>query len=796
LTLQPFLKTVHLKTRGAAVACVLSACVWARLDAQQTVAPQGSVAQIAAVIEPFIQHEMSQKGIPAVSIALVDGQRIVWARGFGYANPTDSIAASAETIYRVGSVSKLFTDIGVMQQVEKGQLDLDAPVVKYLPDFHPRNPFGKPITLRQLMSHMSGLTREPPVGNYFDTTGASLAETVRSLNNTTLVYTPETHTKYSNAGIATVGYVLERTQGQSFYPYLKHAVLEPMGLTNSAFEPLPELRSKLAKAYMWSYDGKFWEAPTFQLGMGPCGSMYTSVLDLGRFMGVLFNGGEAANGRVLRRETLEQMWTPQYAKPGQKSGFGLGFALSRMNGHRVIGHDGAIYGFATALLALPDDRLGVVVVATLDGANTTADRIADAALRALLAQRENRAVTQPDTTRELEAGVARRLAGRYVKGRSGIDLYNRAGKLFMMPMDGGMRAELRAQGDYMISDDRLGYGIIVRPLDDRRILVGVDTLARVTVPKPPPAPPEFASVIGEYGWPHNTLYILEKDGKLNALIEWFFQYPLARVSRDVYKFPNSGLYDGQEIVFKRDARGVAHEAVAATVPFKRRPLPGDNNAVAFKIPLQRSVDELRREALAASPPPQSPDLLKPDLVELRALDPTIKYDMRYATTNNFMSTVFYLSAHAFMQRPAAEAVVRANRKLHKLGYGLLIHDSYRPWYVTKMFWEATPPAQRIFVADPSQGSRHNRGAAVDLTLYDLKTGRPARMTGGYDEFSDRSFPDYPGGTSPQRWQRELLRTTMEDEGFQVYDFEWWHFDYNQWRRYPVLNLTFEQLQKQ
>src|ERR1043165_7436048 len=95
-----------------------------------------------------------------------------------------------------------------------------------------------------------------------------------------------------------------------------------------------------------------------------------------------------------------------------------------------------------------------------------------------------------------------------------------------------------------------------------------------------------------------------------------------------------------------------------------------------------------------------------------------------------MGTPFYASAHAFMQRPAAEAVARASAELKKLGYGLLIHDAYRPWYVTKMFWDGTPPDKHVFVADPSQGSRHNRGCAVDLTLYDLKTGAPIRMTGG------------------------------------------------------------------
>ena len=98
--------------------------------------------------------------------------------------------------------------------------------------------------------------------------------------------------------------------------------------------------------------------------------------------------------------------------------------------------------------------------------------------------------------------------------------------------------------------------------------------------------------------------------------------------------------------------------------------------------------------------------------------------------------------------------------------GLLIHDAYRPWYVTKIFWDATPDDKKIFVADPSQGSRHNRGCAVDLSIYELATGKPIEMTGVYDEMSERSYPGYPGGTSLQRWHRELLRRIMENEGFQ------------------------------
>ena len=117
----------------------------------------------------------------------------------------------------------------------------------------------------------------------------------------------------------------------------------------------------------------------------------------------------------------------------------------------------------------------------------------------------------------------------------------------------------------------------------------------------------------------------------------------------------------------------------------------------------RPVEELRKEALAAKPPEEKGDFRKPDLVELTKLDDTIKLDIRYATTNNFLSTPFYTSAKAFMQKPAAEALVRVHKKLHEQGYGLLVFDAYRPWSVTKMFWDATPEKQRIFVADPVEG---------------------------------------------------------------------------------------------
>ena len=214
---------------------------------------------------------------------------------------------------------------------------------------------------------------------------------------------------------------------------------------------------------------------------------------------------------------------------------------------------------------------------------------------------------------------------------------------------------------------------------------------------------------------------------------------------------------------------------------------------SFRITPQHPVEELRAEALKAQPPREQGTFLKPNLQEVVKLDPTIKLDIRYATSNNFLGTPVYTQARAFLQGAAAEALLRAHRELKAQGYGLIIHDGYRPWYVTKIFWDATPDDKKIFVADPAEGSRHNRGCAVDLSLYDLKTGEEVKMPSGYDEMTHRAFADYSGGTTDERARRALLRHAMEKQGFTVYPQEWWHFDYKDWKQYPILNVKFEDL---
>jgi D-alanyl-D-alanine dipeptidase len=312
---------------------------------------------------------------------------------------------------------------------------------------------------------------------------------------------------------------------------------------------------------------------------------------------------------------------------------------------------------------------------------------------------------------------------------------------------------------------------------------------------PPPAPERWRGLIGEYGPDKAIIYILESDGKLCASFARAQPLCLTEISENVFKFGPGSQYANNEITFIRDSKGhVTQLSFGNDDRHVRRQIGPEEGAPQLHVSPVRPVKELIKEALAAQPPKETGDFRKSDLVELTKLDPTIKLDIRYATTNNFLGTVFYSEPRAFIQRPAAEAVVRANQKLRKLGYGLLIHDAYRPWFITKVFWDATPVDKHIFVADPSQGSRHNRGCAVDLTLFDLKTGKPVDMVSTYDETTDRAYPDYPGGTSLQRWHRKLLRDAMESEGFTVYEAEWWHFDYKDWQHYPIGNTTFEKLE--
>jgi D-alanyl-D-alanine dipeptidase len=325
------------------------------------------------------------------------------------------------------------------------------------------------------------------------------------------------------------------------------------------------------------------------------------------------------------------------------------------------------------------------------------------------------------------------------------------------------------------------------------------TKSFATDPKPTDVSPEWKRLVGIYRHEQEQVVILERNQRLFWRLSHSTELPVDAAS-DIpihinslgsFELARSGLSD-IAISLQRD-ENESVKAISIGGKAFLRVDAGSDPVHFYHVTPARPVSELREKALKLSPPVEQGPFRKPDLVELMTLDPLIHLDIRYADTNNFLSTPVYTEARAFMQRPAAEALLHVLHKLQPLGYGLLIHDAYRPWYVTKIFWDATPPEGKIFVADPQKGSKHNRGCAVDLTLYELASGQAVEMPGLYDEMSPRSFPNFPGGTSLQRWHRDLLRRAMESEGFAVNEDEWWHFDYKDWKQYGILNVPFEKI---
>ncbi len=185
------------------------------------------------------------------------------------------------------------------------------------------------------------------------------------------------------------------------------------------------------------------------------------------------------------------------------------------------------------------------------------------------------------------------------------------------------------------------------------------------------------------------------------------------------------------------------------------------------------------------------DFSDAELVDISDYIPEIKLDMRYATDNNFTHEVIYDTALAFVRKPVAKALQSVQQSLNKQGLGIVIMDAYRPYAATVKFYEVYNDTN--FVASPYSGSRHNRGAAVDISLIDLKTGEEIPMPTYFDDFSEKASPVYMDLSEEVIKNRELLISEMKKQGFTVYPSEWWHYDYNGWEVFPLMDLSFEQL---
>lgn len=556
------------------------ALAWVGLGAAPLRAADDALAGAVRDVAVFAQREVEAGQVSGVSVALVAGDRLWMEQGFGWADKRRRIPASGQTVYRVGSISKLFTALAAMQLAEEGRLDIDAPAARYVPEFDIVSSFpaAAPPTLRQLMCHRSGLVREAPVGGYFDFSEPGAAATVASLADCVLVHPPGAVTKYSNSGVTVVGRAVEEVGGVPFTRYQQERILGPLGMTNSGFEPDRRWKGRLARGYLpvAREDEGFSEivAPHFEFGILPAGNLYSTVGDLARFLKCLFAGGrDAAGGVLVRPETLAEMWKVQMT--GASNGFGLGFSLGTYRGMRTFGHMGAVYGFTSEVLGIPGQQVGVVVLANDDLAVGVVRRLARYGLDRLLA-----ASSGMET---LDSGAAVGTTPPESEIHACLGDYESESYWARVERGpgGSLRVTVSRQVLDLVPDGPWVYRGTGRLSDraefrfTREAEVGVtgftalgQVFHRVAPDRVPDVPEAWREYLGSYGPRFIPLRVSVRHGHLYAMTENEYDYRLHPVNRTVFRMP-PGLYEGEHLVFQRDRAGRVHGVLLANMPLRR-----------------------------------------------------------------------------------------------------------------------------------------------------------------------------------------------------------------------------------
>lgn len=345
---------------------------------------RNDIESVKAYVGQLVHHELDKNQISGMSIALVDDQKVIWAEGFGHADREAGKLATANTIYRVGSISKLFTASAAMQLVEQKKLDLDRPLKDVLPGFAIRSRYtsSDPITPRNLMTHHSGLPRDFSKG-MFTKNPEPFTELVRHVRASDAAYPPNQVFSYSNVGITLLGHAIQSVSGEPFADHMQRSLLAPLGMNSAAFEPGIARSDLMAKPYR---KGTLVEEPA--LRDVPAGGLNASVLDLSRFLSMVFAEGRAGATQVLRPESVREMLRPQNTDVPLDMNFhnGLGWMLSTLgastiqNAGPVVHHAGAMINYRAQMYALPEHKLGVVVLANSASAGRSVDHVATEAL--------------------------------------------------------------------------------------------------------------------------------------------------------------------------------------------------------------------------------------------------------------------------------------------------------------------------------------------------------------------------------------------------------------------------------
>ncbi len=328
------------------------------------------------IVQTFFSNRISnsielvrdEQNLPGLSIAVVHDRDILWSAGFGYADQEQQITATPETLYGVGSITKLITVTTLLRLRDDGQLHLDQPVEQILPELaQVSSPFAdpRPVTFRQILSHTAGLPREAASSlSYWNSAQyPSIDQLLKSLEQTKLIFPPLTQWKYSNLGYALLGHAIERLSGIAYQQYVTQCILRPQGMIHSGFQIDALDQTTLATGYQLATGQAPQYAPrpdyaAFTSAMG----LYASVKDLARFITLQFHDGPADEAHPLGVASLREMHTPVFMDATWQSGVVLGWRLERIADEIALTHSGGVFGYTSNITVLPTTHLGVVIL--------------------------------------------------------------------------------------------------------------------------------------------------------------------------------------------------------------------------------------------------------------------------------------------------------------------------------------------------------------------------------------------------------------------------------------------------
>jgi len=481
---------------------------------------RGDYAKVAEYASMLIRHEMKKGDVTGLSIALVDDQRVVWAAGFGYADKAGNIAASPDTIYRAGSISKLFTATAAMQLAERGRLDIDRPLGVYLPGFSIRTRFADaaPITPRSIMTHHSGLPSDYLKGMW-TRDPEPFTRVAGHLKDEYAANPPGAVFSYSNLGMTLLGDAIGKVAGRDFASHVGDELLLPLGMTRSSFSPSADRTPLAAKGYR---KGKEAEEPP--LRDVPAGGLNTSVLDLSRFVRMVFAGGKAGDRQLITPDTLAEMLRPQNTDVPLDLDFrvGLGWMLGGLGDIdiRDVGpvahHAGATLLFHGQMIVLPERSLGVVVLANSGTAGSVVRKVSVEALKLALEAKTGHRPPEGESPEggeiSLSTEALQQYEGWYATLVGAVNVRKASGGLRADVMNRTLRLIPRADGSLGLQYRLLGlFPIRIEALDgigvSRTDVAGREILAarmhgrafpigeRI---RPVPLPAEWRGRTGEY----------------------------------------------------------------------------------------------------------------------------------------------------------------------------------------------------------------------------------------------------------------------------------------------------------